>query len=82
MGQLQPSTRVLRPEPLPSVKEAGFLSRKLLLFQVAFIGRQVVAFRSSHRKEIATFVFFLEPLQSDLGALGPDRSDAPARWAS
>ena len=65
MGQLEPSTHVLRPEPLPSVKEAGFLSRKLLLFQVAFIGRQVVAFRSSHRKEIATFVFDMARMAFD-----------------
>ena len=54
-----------RPEPLPSVKEAGFLSRKLLLFQVAFIGRQVVAFRSSYRKEIATFVFDMARMAFD-----------------
>ena len=65
MGQLQPSTRVLRPEPLPSVKEAGFLSRKLLLLQVASIGRQVVAFRSSHRKEIAPFVLDMARMTFD-----------------
>tara|TARA_B100001029_G_C14658450_1_gene233108 strand:+ start:340 stop:519 length:180 start_codon:yes stop_codon:yes gene_type:complete len=29
----------------------------LLLYQKAFIGRQVVSVCSSHRKEIATFVF-------------------------
>ena len=65
MGQLQPSTCVLRSEPLPLVKEAGFLSRKLLLLQVASIGRQVVAFRSSHRKEIATFVFDMARMAFD-----------------
>ena len=65
MGQLQPSTHALRPEPLPSVKEAGFLSRKSLLLQIAFIGRQVVAFRSSHRKEIATFVFDMASMPLD-----------------
>ena len=56
MGQLQPSTRVLRPEHLPSVKEPGILSRKLLLIQVAFIGRKPPAFRRFYRKGIAALV--------------------------
>ena len=46
MSQLQPRTPVLRPEPLPSVKEAGLLSCKLFLIQVAFInGKSLVLSR-------------------------------------
>ena len=56
VSQLRPRTPVVRPEPLPSVKEAGFLSRKLLLIQVAFIGRKLPAFRRFHGKSIAALV--------------------------
>ena len=41
---------------MPSVKETGFLSCKLLLIQVAFVGRKFLVFRSFYGKGIAAFV--------------------------
>ena len=41
---------------MPSVKETGFLSCKLLLIQVAFVGSKFLVFRSFYGKGIAAFV--------------------------
>ena len=66
VSQLLPHIRALRPEPLPaSIKKARFLSRKLLLVQVALIGRQIVAFRSSHCQGVTTFVFDMARMTFD-----------------
>ena len=56
MSQLRPRTPVLRPDPLPSVKEAGLLSCKLFLIQVAFISGKSLVFRRFHGKGVAALV--------------------------
>ena len=56
MSQLRPPRLRFAPEPLPSVKEAGLLSCKLFLIQVAFINGKSPVVRRFHGKGVAALV--------------------------